>query len=48
MTRSGEEHIAIVNAVASGDAELTAELTRSHLIHSRGIRAGWTEDEADA
>ncbi|WP_338899885.1 GntR family transcriptional regulator [Streptomyces sp. TG1A-60] len=43
LTQSGEEHVAIVEAVLSGDAELTAELMRKHLTHSRGIWAGRTE-----
>jgi DNA-binding GntR family transcriptional regulator len=43
LTHSGEEHIAIVDAIGSGDAELTAELVRKHLTHSRGIWAGRTE-----
>jgi DNA-binding GntR family transcriptional regulator len=43
LTHSGEEHIAIVDAIESGDAELTAELVRKHLTHSRGIWAGRTE-----
>ncbi|MER5217124.1 GntR family transcriptional regulator [Streptomyces sp. NPDC002838] len=46
LTQSGEEHLAIVDAIASGDAELTAELMRKHLTHSRGIWAGRTEGNA--
>jgi DNA-binding GntR family transcriptional regulator len=46
LTQSGEEHLVIVEAIASGDAELTAELMRKHLTHSRGIWAGRTEDGA--
>ncbi|MEV0598462.1 GntR family transcriptional regulator [Streptomyces sp. NPDC050315] len=43
LTRSGEEHIEIVDAIESGDSELAAELMRNHLAHSRGIWAGRTE-----
>ncbi|MGW0821096.1 GntR family transcriptional regulator [Streptomyces sp. NPDC002845] len=46
LTQSGEEHIAIVEAITAGDAELTAELMRKHLTHSRGIWAGRTEGNA--
>ncbi|MFJ8540291.1 GntR family transcriptional regulator [Streptomyces sp. NPDC093591] len=46
LTQSGEEHIAIVDAIESGDGELTAELMRKHLTHSRGIWAGRAEDGA--
>ncbi|MFD5258966.1 GntR family transcriptional regulator [Streptomyces bobili] len=45
LTQSGEEHIAIVDAIASGDAELTADLMRKHLTHSRGIWAGRAEEQ---
>jgi len=45
LTHSGEEHVAIVDAIESGNAELTAELTRKHLAHSRGIWAGRTEGD---
>ena len=43
LTQSGEEHIAIVDAIEAGDGELTAELMRKHLTHSRGIWAGRAE-----
>ncbi|GGX04449.1 GntR family transcriptional regulator [Streptomyces lomondensis] len=43
LTQSGEEHIAIVDAIESGDGELAAELMRKHLAHSRGIWAGRAE-----
>ncbi len=46
LTQSGEEHLAIVDAITSGDGELTAELMRKHLTHSRGIWAGRAEDGA--
>lgn len=46
LTHSGEEHIAIVDAVESANAELTAELVRKHLTHSRGIWAGRTEGDS--
>ncbi|MER5216972.1 GntR family transcriptional regulator [Streptomyces sp. NPDC002838] len=46
LTQSGEEHLAIVDAIASGDGRLTAELMRKHLTHSRGIWAGRAEDGA--
>jgi DNA-binding GntR family transcriptional regulator len=46
LTQSGEEHVAIVDAVTSGDGELTAELVRKHLTHSRGIWADRAESEA--
>lgn len=46
LTQSGEEHIAIVDAVEADDGELTAELVRKHLTHSRGIWAGRTEGTA--
>ncbi|MBO8193857.1 GntR family transcriptional regulator [Streptomyces oryzae] len=46
LAQSGEEHIAIVDAVAAGDGELTAELVRKHLTHSRGIWAGRAEGDA--
>ena len=45
LTHSGQEHIAIVDAVESGNAELTAELVSKHLTHSRGIWAGRTESD---
>lgn len=45
LTHSGEEHIALVDAIESGDIELTAELTREHLTHSREIWAGRTEGD---
>ncbi|MGI5347419.1 GntR family transcriptional regulator [Streptomyces sp. CA-250714] len=48
LTQSCEEHIAIVDAVAAGNAELTEELVRKHLTHSRGIWAGRTEDGGPA
>lgn len=43
LTRSGEEHIEIVDAIESGDAEWAAALMRRHLAHSRGIWAGRAE-----
>ncbi|MEU6181776.1 GntR family transcriptional regulator [Streptomyces coeruleorubidus] len=43
LTQSGEEHIAIVDAIDAGDGELAAELMRKHLAHSRGIWAGRQE-----
>lgn len=46
LTQSGEEHIAIVDAIEAGDGELTAELMRKHLVHSRGIWAGRTEGDS--
>lgn len=46
LTRSGEEHIEIVDAIESGDAELAAELMRGHLAHSRGIWAGRAENDS--
>lgn len=46
LTRSGEEHIEIVDAIESGDTELAAELMRKHLAHSRGIWAGRTEGDS--
>ncbi|KUM73384.1 GntR family transcriptional regulator [Streptomyces curacoi] len=46
LTQSGEEHIAIVDAIESGDGELAAELMRKHLAHSRGIWAGRAESDA--
>lgn len=46
LTRSGEEHIDIVDAIESGNAELAAELMRKHLAHSRGIWAGRTEGDS--
>jgi len=46
LAQSGEEHIAIVDAVAAGDGELTGELVRKHLTHSRGIWAGRAEGDA--
>lgn len=45
LTDSAQEHEAIVEAVAARDADLTAELTRRHLAHSRGIWAGAPEPE---
>ncbi|WP_216589133.1 GntR family transcriptional regulator [Streptomyces brasiliscabiei] len=45
LTRSGEEHIDIVDAIESGERELAAELMRKHLAHSRGIWAGRTEGD---
>lgn len=46
LTRSGEEHIEIVDAIESGDAEWAAALMRRHLAHSRGIWAGRAENDA--
>lgn len=46
LTRSGEEHLDIVDAIESGDAELAAELMRGHLAHSRGIWAGLAENDS--
>lgn len=43
LTRSGEEHLEIVDAIESGNAELAADLMRGHLAHSRGIWAGRAE-----
>ncbi|MFE9064351.1 GntR family transcriptional regulator [Streptomyces violaceusniger] len=43
LTRSGEEHIALVDAIEAGEGERAVELMRSHLAHSRGIWAGRTE-----
>jgi DNA-binding GntR family transcriptional regulator len=43
LTQSGEEHIAIMDALDAGDGELAAELMRKHLAHSRGIWAGRPE-----
>jgi DNA-binding GntR family transcriptional regulator len=43
LTRSGEEHIEIVDAIEAGDSELAADLMRKHLAHSRGIWAGRAE-----
>ncbi|MDA2814043.1 GntR family transcriptional regulator [Nocardiopsis sp. RSe5-2] len=45
LTGTAQEHEAIVEAVAARDADLTAELTRRHLAHSRGIWAGIAENE---
>ncbi|MBC9725132.1 GntR family transcriptional regulator [Streptomyces sp. TRM68367] len=47
LTQSGEEHIAIVDAIETGDSELATELMRKHLAHSRGIWAGRAETEGD-
>ncbi|WP_431981593.1 FCD domain-containing protein [Streptomyces qinglanensis] len=46
LTQSGEEHIAVVDALEAGDGELAANLMREHLTHSRGIWAGRTEGTA--
>ncbi|MFF8916727.1 GntR family transcriptional regulator [Streptomyces sp. NPDC015032] len=46
LTRSGEEHIEIVDAIESGNAESAAELMRKHLAHSRGIWAGRAENDS--
>lgn len=46
LTRSGEEHIEMVDALESGDAESAAALMRRHLAHSRGIWAGRAENDA--
>lgn len=46
LTRSGEEHIAIVDALESGDGDLATELMRKHLAHSRGIWAGRAEGDS--
>lgn len=46
LTRSGEEHIELVDAVEAGDGELAGELMRGHLRHSRGIWAGRAEGDA--
>ncbi|MFF3917207.1 GntR family transcriptional regulator [Streptomyces sp. NPDC001852] len=46
LTRSGEEHIEIVDAIESGAAEPAAELMRRHLAHSRGIWAGRAENDS--
>lgn len=44
LTQSGQEHVDIMDAIESGDAERAADLMRRHLAHSRGIWAGLTED----
>jgi DNA-binding GntR family transcriptional regulator len=44
LTQSGEEHIAIVAAIEANDPELTARLMERHLLHSRGIWAGRSEE----
>ncbi|GAB3288194.1 GntR family transcriptional regulator [Parasphingorhabdus pacifica] len=44
LTRSGQEHIEIMDAIERGDADEAASLMRKHLAHSRGIWAGRTED----
>lgn len=44
LTRSGEEHIHIVDAIESGNAAQAEHLMRQHLAHSRGIWAGLTEN----
>ncbi|KOX10275.1 GntR family transcriptional regulator [Nocardiopsis sp. NRRL B-16309] len=46
LTQSGEEHIALVDAVEAGDGELAGELMRKHLSHSRGIWAGREEGDS--
>jgi DNA-binding GntR family transcriptional regulator len=46
LTESGAEHIAIIDAIESGDGELAAELMRKHLAHSRGIWAGRVEGDS--
>lgn len=46
LTRSGEEHIDIVDAIESGSDELASELMRKHLAHSRGIWAGRAESDS--
>ncbi|MFF8847916.1 GntR family transcriptional regulator [Streptomyces sp. NPDC015127] len=46
LTQSGEEHIAIVDAIESGNGELATDLMRKHLTHSRGIWAGRAEGDA--
>ncbi|MEV0598815.1 GntR family transcriptional regulator [Streptomyces sp. NPDC050315] len=43
LTQSGEEHIALIDAIEAGEGERAVELMRSHLAHSRGIWAGRTE-----
>ena len=40
LTESGEEHVALVDAIEANDGDLAARLTRRHLVHSRGIWAG--------
>jgi DNA-binding GntR family transcriptional regulator len=44
LTRSGEEHIEIIDAIEAGDGDRAAELMRNHLAHSRGIWAGRPEE----
>ncbi|MFR9798858.1 GntR family transcriptional regulator [Streptomyces sp. MS06] len=44
LAQSGDEHIALVDALMSGDDALCADLMRRHLVHSRGIWAGKAED----
>ncbi|WP_181788332.1 GntR family transcriptional regulator [Streptomyces phytophilus] len=43
LTQSGEEHIALVDAIEAGEGERAVELMRAHLAHSRGIWAGHAE-----
>ena len=43
LTQSGEEHIALVDAIEAGEGERAVELMRGHLAHSRGIWAGRAE-----
>ncbi|MFF0745456.1 GntR family transcriptional regulator [Streptomyces sp. NPDC004111] len=43
LTRSGEEHLALVDAIEAGEAERAVELMHAHLAHSRGSWAGRPE-----
>ncbi len=48
LTKSGQEHIDIVDAIEARDADRAAELMRKHLAHSRGIWAGLAEENTSA
>ncbi|MFC1407258.1 MULTISPECIES: GntR family transcriptional regulator [Streptacidiphilus] len=46
LTRSGEEHLDIIDAIESGNGELASQLMRKHLAHTRGIWAGRSEADS--
>lgn len=47
LNESAEEHLILLDAIVSGNAELSADLMTKHLAHSRGIWADRPESETD-
>lgn len=46
LVESAEEHLVLLEAISSGNSELSADLMTKHLAHSRGIWADRPEFEA--